>query len=291
MTENMVPMFRGPDSDLRAVHKSIEKNSRRASSQYVRVPSKKFGNRRARTNMAWTEPVSARAVFHRDNWTCQLCGLPCLMPGRSGPEEQSPTVDHVVPLSRGGAHAMWNVVCAHRGCNMDKGNSPEHVDISLLLRIVGSRVDNAPTSSPRFVDTARQRHVELASPTRPTGKYPTKLVGKPVERVPAGVVVHCPVERRTCQWECLSSVHCVPTAPAEPDPVIPPMPAQRELWEELKQIGRPAKTRRSSKPPPKPTRKVYCIEDRSGRCRVGCLESRFCRAYLHPDQPNQRNTL
>lgn len=267
MTDS-VSIFTGPDSDLRAVHKSIEKNSKRAASQYVRVPSKKFGNRRARANMAWTERVSARAVFHRDNWICQLCGGECLLPGVRGPEEQSPTVDHVVPLSQGGAHAMWNVVCAHRSCNMDKGNSPARVDISLLLQIVDSVVENAPTDSPR--------HVERVSQLRPPVRYPRKLMGAPVER--GAAVERCDATGAPCQWGCSVDEQCFVGGP-----VIPPMPEQRPLWEELKQIGRPAHTRRSTKPPAPLRKRVYCIEDRSGRCRVGCLEARFCRAYRHSD--------
>ena len=42
--------------------------------------------------------LTRRAVFARDDWTCQYCGSP------------AENVDHVVPRSRGGGHTWDNVV-------------------------------------------------------------------------------------------------------------------------------------------------------------------------------------
>jgi 5-methylcytosine-specific restriction endonuclease McrA len=53
-------------------------------------------------------PLTRRAVFARDDWTCQYCG--------SGAEN----LDHVVPRSRGGSHVWENVVAACRRCNARK---------------------------------------------------------------------------------------------------------------------------------------------------------------------------
>jgi 5-methylcytosine-specific restriction endonuclease McrA len=55
-------------------------------------------------------PLTRRAVFARDGWTCQYCGAP------------AENLDHVVPKSRGGAHAWDNVVAACRRCNSKKEN-------------------------------------------------------------------------------------------------------------------------------------------------------------------------
>lgn len=65
---------------------------------YVRVPFHR------------TAALSRRAVFHRDDFRCQYCG---------GDAE---SIDHVVPRSRGGAHAWENVVAACRRCNAGKGD-------------------------------------------------------------------------------------------------------------------------------------------------------------------------
>lgn len=79
--------------------------------------------RRALVAQARTAEVFApRDVHTRDNWTCRLCLLP-IDPKVAWPDPMSPSVDHVIPLSRGGAHAMHNVQSAHLGCNSRKGNS------------------------------------------------------------------------------------------------------------------------------------------------------------------------
>ncbi len=63
----------------------------------------------------------ATQVFERDGWTCYLCNRPVgLEVDIFHPD--SPTVDHVVPLTKGGAHALHNVRCAHLGCNSRKAD-------------------------------------------------------------------------------------------------------------------------------------------------------------------------
>ena len=47
-------------------------------------------------------PLTRRAVFARDEWTCQYCG------------RTAENLDHVVPRSRGGTHTWDNVVAACR---------------------------------------------------------------------------------------------------------------------------------------------------------------------------------
>lgn len=53
-------------------------------------------------------PLTRRAVFARDDWTCQYCGA------------QAENLDHVIPRSRGGEHVWENVVAACRRCNAKK---------------------------------------------------------------------------------------------------------------------------------------------------------------------------
>ncbi len=65
---------------------------------FVRVPY------RARASL------TRRAVFARDNWTCQYCG------------RAAENVDHVIPRSKGGEHVWENVVAACRRCNTRKEN-------------------------------------------------------------------------------------------------------------------------------------------------------------------------
>lgn len=66
-------------------------------------------------------PIVPREVFERDGWMCGICSEP-VDAGRRYPDPQSASLDHVVPLSRGGGHILSNVQCAHLFCNLSKGN-------------------------------------------------------------------------------------------------------------------------------------------------------------------------
>ncbi|MGI8428052.1 MAG: HNH endonuclease [Solirubrobacteraceae bacterium] len=78
---------------------------------YVRVPR---DSRRRR--------ITRRAVFARDDWTCQYCGA-----------RSNLTVDHVVPRSKGGALSWDNIVASCAPCNRRKGDAlPRQVGMQLL---------------------------------------------------------------------------------------------------------------------------------------------------------------
>ena len=66
-------------------------------------------------------PLSRRAVFARDDHSCQYCNRP------------AENLDHVIPRSRGGEHSWENVVAACRPCNSRKENRFLH-ETDLRLR-------------------------------------------------------------------------------------------------------------------------------------------------------------
>lgn len=69
--------------------------------------------------------LSRQNIFLRDNHICQYC--------YSKFPEKKLTVDHVVPLSKGGRHEWTNVVTACSKCNNRKGDkSPEKANLRLL---------------------------------------------------------------------------------------------------------------------------------------------------------------
>lgn len=75
--------------------------------------------RRMRERAALVEEFAPREVHERDGWVCQLCRLP-IDPCIAWPDSMSPSVDHVVPLAKGGQHSMANAQAAHLGCNSRK---------------------------------------------------------------------------------------------------------------------------------------------------------------------------
>jgi 5-methylcytosine-specific restriction endonuclease McrA len=71
---------------------------------------------------AWTR----RGMLARDNYTCAYCGKVC--------SSIEATVDHVLPVSRGGKSSWGNTVTACWKCNQRKANrTPDEADMKLLI--------------------------------------------------------------------------------------------------------------------------------------------------------------
>ena len=82
-------------------------------------------------------PFNKRNVIVRDEFKCSYCGI----------ESKSLTVDHVIPLSKGGKSNFENCVAACKECNAKKGNKlpseihmyiqkrPYHPTIAEFLRL------------------------------------------------------------------------------------------------------------------------------------------------------------
>lgn len=80
--------------------------------------------RRARLYGVAYERIDKFAVFARDGWKCQLCGV-ATPRDRSGKLiDTAPQLDHIVPISMGGPHTLENVQCTCRKCNMKKRARP-----------------------------------------------------------------------------------------------------------------------------------------------------------------------
>lgn len=60
-----------------------------------------------------------REIFIRDKFICQICFKP-VNPFVCHPVPEAATIDHRVPLSRGGLHTRANVQTAHSSCNLKK---------------------------------------------------------------------------------------------------------------------------------------------------------------------------
>ena len=61
-----------------------------------------------------TVRFSRANVYLRDGYTCQYCGTKVI--GKTA------TLDHVLPVSKGGKTTFDNTVCACSSCNANKGN-------------------------------------------------------------------------------------------------------------------------------------------------------------------------
>jgi 5-methylcytosine-specific restriction endonuclease McrA len=66
-----------------------------------------------------TERFDAAEIYERDGWTCALCGRP-IDRNLSYPDRLSASLDHIVPVSKGGQHTRENTQAAHFTCNTSK---------------------------------------------------------------------------------------------------------------------------------------------------------------------------
>lgn len=65
--------------------------------------------------------ITLEKLIDRDGDRCAICGLPCFF-SDDYLAALYPTIDHIIPISRGGGHIWSNVQVAHRICNSHKGN-------------------------------------------------------------------------------------------------------------------------------------------------------------------------
>ena len=106
------------------------KRWKRQQGTYVYPPSEQWNDaRRIRKDQRralerganGSERVDRQVVFERDAWMCRLCMRPTNRHA-DFPDPDYPTLDHIIPLARGGPHTYGNVQTACFRCNASKGD-------------------------------------------------------------------------------------------------------------------------------------------------------------------------
>lgn len=103
-------------------------------------------------------PYSRRGVYERDNGQCQFCGIFV--------HKRAMTIDHVLPVSRGGATSWMNCVLACQRCNHEKGNRlPAEAGMALISRPVQPTRDQLILSgvnlNDRWKPFLNEKHVKV----------------------------------------------------------------------------------------------------------------------------------
>lgn len=66
------------------------------------------------------------AVYLRDGWVCQICGVEVNLKALY-PAADSATIDHIVPVVKGGTDDLSNLQTAHARCNLLKHDRDNEV--------------------------------------------------------------------------------------------------------------------------------------------------------------------
>ncbi|HSS09404.1 MAG TPA: HNH endonuclease [Acidimicrobiales bacterium] len=99
----------------------IKPSGQRTCRACLRIAHRSYDqSRSAQLRAAFVTSYRHADIYERDGYVCQLCGEPIDMLVRS-PNPRSPTIDHIIPLRRGGTDEPGNVQAAHRSCNSSKG--------------------------------------------------------------------------------------------------------------------------------------------------------------------------
>jgi hypothetical protein len=97
--------------------RNFNKNNKRRGPQGERAPA--------------LSKADKRKLCEQQKWKCSLCGKKLNSKLRST-HNMGVTIDHVIPVSKGGTGDLANLNAAHRICNIKKGNrslGPEQLRI------------------------------------------------------------------------------------------------------------------------------------------------------------------
>lgn len=115
------------------VFESQGKSNVYCSDECARKADNYFRDHRLKRNGKPDHTISLVKVYERDKGICQLCGDKInfnLDPN----DNKYPSIDHIVPLAKGGLHSWDNVQLACRICNSLK---KDRTDMPPMLKIIG----------------------------------------------------------------------------------------------------------------------------------------------------------
>ena len=91
--------------------------------------------RRAALADVESEPYTIQNITDRDGAECHLCGYAVNLDLR-WPDRQCASIDHVVPVSKGGVDTLANVRLAHWHCNTVRGAGPIPLRDAMRARLL-----------------------------------------------------------------------------------------------------------------------------------------------------------
>lgn len=115
--------WRGPKGGTVDVARCVDCQEARAK-EARRATKREKGNHRRRSRFYgcdYDRTITSTEVFERDGWKCQSCGFKVKRYKKYNPRQA--TLDHIIPMSRGGGHVWSNVQTMCQSCNSAKSDN------------------------------------------------------------------------------------------------------------------------------------------------------------------------
>lgn len=93
------------------------------SSLFKRRFKDENGIRYQESSTDWIHPAARLAIYERDSWNCHLCGEDVDRDVHWN-GDLFPSLDHLIPRSKGGSDEVENLKTAHRLCNSIRQDAP-----------------------------------------------------------------------------------------------------------------------------------------------------------------------
>lgn len=97
-------------------------NYQKFCSPYCKSHYQQAKVRQRRQKLDETTKGFKQKIFFRDEGLCGICKHPVDI-SLKYPDQMSMSIDHIIPLAKGGAHAMHNLQIAHWICNIQKSDN------------------------------------------------------------------------------------------------------------------------------------------------------------------------
>lgn len=102
------------------------------SKRHLKQRKPKYYSKKRRAIYAKGDDIDPVTLFHLHGWICYVCKEK-INPRLRMPNYMAATVEHIIPLCKGGTHTWDNVAPSHAKCNFNRGDSlPDDINVTMV---------------------------------------------------------------------------------------------------------------------------------------------------------------